>query len=247
MKYFYILLKCTSVLLIAVSQGIVKDLNGQNTINIRSGYSESWLYDMGPRDEYRYGDPEFGSKPAFYAGFSFYRPKKKHIHLEYSINLTSKFVSLYTTYGGLGSSVTTDADYKLFFSDISVYPAVVFGNKIKIIGSIRPIISIMFASLSSGEKSWWIIGTEYGVTPTTGSKTISGWANEFKFLSFDLAFNTRIEYKLNEKLGVLLECQYSKGINNISNNGDFEYNFQNLIIGTGIRVQLHNNNCSAFD
>ena len=123
----------------------------------------------------------------------------------------------------------------------------VFGNKIKIIGSIRPIISIMFASRSSGEKSWWIISTEYGVPPTTGSKTISGWANEFKFLSFDLAFNTRIEYKLNEKLGVLLECQYSKGINNISNNGDFEYNFQNLIIGTGIRVQLSNNNCSAFD
>lgn len=230
MTHSFSILRRVSIVLILISIGFLKDISGQNGIAIRSGYNESWLYDKGSAEDYRYGEPEFDEQPAFYLGFSYYRSKYKHIRFESSLNLTSKFVSLNSIDGGNGSYTTIDADYKLFFADISIYPALVFGDKLKFIGSIRPNIGLMFASLSSGEKS--------AFNGMSSSNSMSGWAEEFSFLSLDLALNARIEYTLTKKIGVLLECQYSKGLNDISNNGVFEYNFQNILIGTGITIQL---------
>jgi hypothetical protein len=236
------------LILLILTNSLTSKINAQGTINIRAGLNNSRLYDMTTDGFYRHGKPEFDNKPAYFLGLSYYRSNKKLIRLESSLNICSKFVSLDVTTGGIGSSSTIDADYKLYYADISIYPTIGFGDRLRFVGSIRPNIGLMFASNSTGTKSYWSQSTGMYEPPTSNSWPVTGKAEEFLFISVDLALNLRLEYTLTDKTGVLLECQYSKGLNDISMINEFHCNFKNLLVGAGVTIKLSGNNtCKAYD
>jgi len=237
LQNFYKTIRISAILAL-VPCSYINPLLAQGEINIRAGLNNSWLYDIGSSDEYRYGEPEFDHKQAYYLGFSYYKPNNKRIRLESDINICSKFASIYASSGGIGSYTTIDAEYSLYYADISVYPAVTFGDKLNFIASIRPNIGLMFASSRSGEESYWAMSDE-PYTNTFSTSPVSGdGKEEFAVISFDVAFNVRLERALTEKSAILIECQYSKGLNNISKLNEFKYNFNNVLVGTGIVLRL---------
>lgn len=236
------------LILFILTNSFTSKINAQGTINIRAGLNISSLYDMTTDDYYRYGEPEFDNKPAYFVGLSYYKSNNKLIRLESSLNICSKFVSLDVTTGGIGSSSTIDADYKLYYADISVYPVIGFGDRLRFVGSIRPNIGLMFASDHTGTKSHWSQSFEMYEPSTSYSSPVTGKAEEFSFISVDLGLNLRLEYTLTDKTGVLLECQYSKGLNNISEIIEFHCNLKNILVGTGIIIKLSGNTtCKAYD
>jgi hypothetical protein len=229
--------------LLVLEFGIINDIQAQGQLYIRTGINYSWLHNIGQTGNLRYGEPVYDSRPAFYMGFSYQAASKKFVRLESSFDLTAKFVSMVTKIGGLGSYTITDADYELYYTDLSVYPVFYFGNKLKFVASIRPNFGFMVASHRSGESTSWSQGTIPYESPIVVTGPVSGNATEeFSSVTFDLLVNLRIEYPISDNLGIMLECLYSMGLNNISNYGDYHYNFNNVKLGTGILVKLSENN-----
>jgi len=203
----------------------------QKNIFFKAGYNQSFLYEIGDND-YRYGPPELGSKPAYYFGLTYYKDKGKVIHWETWLNVTQKNFSMYYRSGGLGGWSGCDCDYHSSYIDLSYYPVLEFGKKLKVAGSIRPGLEILLYSHREGEYSNYLMGnTEIETEQISESY-------RYFLLGLNVNFNLRLVYNLNNRVGILLEGQYSQGIINNQLGAGIKLNFNNYSAGTGIALFL---------
>lgn len=221
--------KKTALLVLFSWYGLI--LCSQRIIFIRTGYNQSFLYEIGD-NSYRYGPPEFDSRPAYYFGLTFYKNKSRIFHWEWWLDFTKKHFSMNYTSGGLGFWETCNYNYRSCYIDLSYYPVLELGSRLKVAVSIRPSLEILLDSYYEGEKISNIRGS---TTPKTEQK--SGNSGYF-FLGLNVRFNLRFVYNINNHIGILLEGQYSQGITNNFLGSGIKLNFNNYSAGTGIALFL---------
>ncbi len=207
-------------------------LFSQKTIHFTAGYNQSFLYEIGVTGSYRYGPPEFGSKPAFYSGLTYYKDKGKAVHCETWLDFTQKNFSLYYRSGGIGFWEGCNCDYRSSYIDLSYFPVIEIGKKYRIAGSVRPGLGILLYSHREGEHMKYLTGNTDIETEQISE------SYRYFLLSLDVIYNLRFMYVINERSGIILEGQYSQGITDNQLGPGIKLNFNNYSIGIGIALFL---------
>ena len=227
-----------TLFLIVLTAFLRTDLKSQNQLSMVAGYNRSKLYEKGNTDNYRYGPPEFESKPAYFLSVSYAKKRNHLIHWETSVDITSKFVSVNSQSGGKTSSYINDCDYKLYYSNLSYCPVIELGKKIKFSFLAGPSAGILFSSKRTGTGAYSNLVLEPSLT-VYSDEPLRGDANDdIAIWTVDIKAGVRIEYPLSEKAGIVIESRYSQGINNISKISNFEFACKNYSVGTGLSFKL---------
>jgi hypothetical protein len=216
-------------------------LFGQGSVSLKAGYNNSTLNDKSDPDEYRYGRPEFESKPSFYISLSSTQSDRIFFHWEESIDFVVKNFSFKGTSGGLGSSTTIDCDYKLYYLNVHYLPVLEFGGNIALSVKAGPSIDYLFKSKRNGIKEYFYMNFNPPMPASNHLETtiLNGSAqSDIHNCSLNFVANAKLTFKISQGIGFLLDFNYSKGLTNISMINDFRFTCNNFSIGAGISFKL---------
>ncbi|MCX7985919.1 MAG: hypothetical protein N2662_03165 [Bacteroidales bacterium] len=167
-----------------VGIGINHTFLNSNNINALKKYNSSYSY-------------------SFFVDYYFYKYKK--ISFGTSVGYISRSFDVNFIVGGSSWDRIVNAKFSIGYLGYSLYPEIIFGNKLKWGFSIRPEINAYITGNQTGENYIYLI-------PTHISENIS-LDKMFSKLLFNLSFNIKIIYSITDKFDFTTSGKLEKGIN----------------------------------
>ncbi len=189
-------------------------INAQTLVGIFAGYNSSKVYESASSPSYV---SSYKYSPSFILGLH-YKERKNNV-----LNLTLGFDYLKRvaeTYSSTTSHTIRDIDYNIHSINFRILPEFSSGNKIQFYANFGPYFGLIITSNRSGFEEF------HAMEPftTIDYTDVSGNANE-DFNAFDFGVSTTlgIEISITEKIFLLVDANYSIGINDISDGSYDKY------------------------
>ena len=170
----------------------------------------------------------------FFASFDYREIHTKNFAMRASILYASQHADIHLNTGGLGGSITTDANVNYSYLDFIFLPEFYFGKKAQFYVDFGPYFGVQLHSDLSGTKEWWIMGNP----PDTGSEELVGSANEY-LNDFTIGFQLGVgmRYPVNERINI--HADFSNRISSVDfdTQGDVKF-LTNLIFSAGVDFKI---------